>query len=58
MRGHHLWRDVSELNKPREFAAWKEKRKLQRRGESKGEGQRLWESCTESRRFVERAGRA
>lgn len=19
MRGHHLWRDVSELNKPREF---------------------------------------
>lgn len=26
MRGHHLWRDVSEINKLREFAARKEKR--------------------------------
>lgn len=28
MRGHHLWRDVSEINKLREFAARKEKQRL------------------------------
>lgn len=36
IRGHHLWRDVSEINKLREFAARKEKRvevEMQRKGE-------------------------
>jgi len=28
MRGHHLWRDVSEINKLRESAARKEKQRL------------------------------
>lgn len=44
MRGHHLWRDVSELNKPREFRSVEREARGRAGGGRGNEGEEVVES--------------